>query len=242
MTDKAPSPKDTASVPKKKGKQDEAIIGTNDYSIISKRSVEKLYQRDEPEFLRPFVGKFKRRAPLINRGYWLRMRAIEHVIKTFLDEPTSKSKIILNLGCGYEPLPFRILWKYKIQCRNVKFIDIDFPQLMHQKVQIIHQNTLLTDLLHGSSGDTLPSEPILMDDKHYSAIGCDLGDVARIRELFSMLELQDHAVLFLAEVSMVYMKPDQATNLIKLCGELPDGKCCPWLHIRITEKLLITTT
>jgi hypothetical protein len=62
-----------------------------------------------------------------------------------------------------------------------------------------------------------------LDDQRYSAIGCDLGDITRMRELFSMLQLQSHAVLFLAEVSMVYMEPDQATNLITLCGELPDG-------------------
>lgn len=223
MTKMAPGLNGTTNVPKKKEKQDEAIIGTNDYSIVSKRSVEKLYHHDEPEFLRPFIGKFKRRAPLINRGYWLRMRAIEHVVKIFLDEPSTKSKNIINLGCGYEPLPFRMLWKYKSQCRNVKFIDIDFPRLMHRKVQVIHKNTMFTDLLDGSSGEYVRSESILLDDARYCAIGCDLGDAARMRELFSMLQLRNHAVLFLAEVSMVYMESDQATTLIKLCSELPDG-------------------
>ena len=33
-------------------------------------------------------------------GYWLRMHAIEQVIKQFLEQPSEKQKIVLNLGCG----------------------------------------------------------------------------------------------------------------------------------------------
>lgn len=223
MSKKAQSEAGATSIPKEKEKKDEAIIGTNDYSIVSKRSVEKLYLQNEPQFFRPFIEKPKRRAPLINRGYWLRMQAIEHVVKTFLHEPSSKNKIIINLGCGYEPLPFRILWKHKSLCRNVKFIDVDCPHLMRRKVSKIRKHTMYTDLLEDSSKDSTSSGPILMDHERYSAIGCDLGDVVAMRDLFAILQLQSYTILFLAEVSMVYMEPVEATNLIKLCGELPDG-------------------
>ncbi len=73
---------------------------TNDSSIVSKRSVSKLYFPDEPDFYEPFVQKHMRRSPLINRGYWLRMHAVEHVVRRFLQENTEKSKTIVNLGCG----------------------------------------------------------------------------------------------------------------------------------------------
>jgi len=227
MVKKTSQQNNSTSVPKKKAKQDEAIIGTNDYSIVSKRSVEKLYCPDEPEFLRAFVGKFKRRAPLINRGYWLRMKAIEHVIKTFLDEPMIKSKVIINLGCGYEPLPFRMLWKYKRECCDVKFIDVDFPQLMERKLQIIQSNSNFTDLLSSPSDVTMPllPGPILFEHKNYSAVGCDLGDISRMRDILKLkLHLDDRAILFVAEVSMVYMEAKPATELIKLCGEFEDGE------------------
>lgn len=216
-------PGTTTSVPRKKEKQDEAIIGTNDYSIVSKRSVEKLYLRNEPQFFRPFIERPKRRAPLINRGYWLRMQAIEHVVKRFLHEPSSKDKIIINLGCGYEPLPFRMLWKYKSLCQTVKFIDVDFPQLMRRKVSTIRKHAMYTDLIEDLEEVRELSNSILMEHARYSAIGCDLGDLAEMRHLFLRLQLQNHAVIFLAEVSMVYMEPVEATTLIKLCGELPDG-------------------
>lgn len=72
---------------------------TNNSSIVSKRSVERLYL-EKPHFFRYFVKKPIRRSPLINRGYWLRMHAIEQTVLRFLKEPSEKRKIVINLGCG----------------------------------------------------------------------------------------------------------------------------------------------
>lgn len=83
----------------RKAKADVSIMDTNDSSIVSKRSVERLYYQ-EPHFYRYFVKKPRTRAPLINRGYWLRMHAVEQVVKRFLEEPSKKRKVVLNLGCG----------------------------------------------------------------------------------------------------------------------------------------------
>ncbi|EHK18658.1 uncharacterized protein TRIVIDRAFT_44191 [Trichoderma virens Gv29-8] len=59
---------------------DDLVMGTNSSSITSKRSVERLYHSNEVPFFRYFVPKFQRRAPLINRGYWLRLRAIDTIV------------------------------------------------------------------------------------------------------------------------------------------------------------------
>lgn len=83
----------------RKARADASVMDTNNSSIVSKRSVERLYY-PEPHFYRYFVKKPQRRSPLINRGYWLRMHALEQVIRHFLDEPSQRKKIILNLGCG----------------------------------------------------------------------------------------------------------------------------------------------
>ena len=61
--------------------------GTNDSSIVSKRSVERTgYQirSGQGQWLRHFVKKPTRRSPLINLGYFLRMKAMEHVIDEVL--------------------------------------------------------------------------------------------------------------------------------------------------------------
>jgi hypothetical protein len=75
---------------------------TNNSSIVSKRSVEKLYYPDEPHFFRYFVKKFQRRAPLINRGYWLRLRAIDVLVRDFLRGAKARGRrgVVVNLGCG----------------------------------------------------------------------------------------------------------------------------------------------
>jgi tRNA wybutosine-synthesizing protein 4 len=73
---------------------------TNESSIVSKRSVSKLYRPDEPDFYEPFVQEHKRRSPLINRGHWLRMQAIEVTVRKFLAKYNRKNKIVVNLGCG----------------------------------------------------------------------------------------------------------------------------------------------
>lgn len=83
-----------------KMKRDEFVMDTNNSSIVSKRSVEKLYYANEPEYFRYFVSKLKRRSPLINRGYWLRMKAVEYTVTRFLAEKTAKRKVVVNLGCG----------------------------------------------------------------------------------------------------------------------------------------------
>ena len=50
----------------RKARQDGSVMATNNSSIVSKRSVERLYY-PEPHFYRYFVKKPLRRAPLINR-------------------------------------------------------------------------------------------------------------------------------------------------------------------------------
>ena len=80
-------------------KNADLIMGTNSSSIVSKRSVERLYL-PKPHFYRYFVRKPQRRSPTINRGYWLRMRAVDWVVRKFLERQTDREKIVINLGAG----------------------------------------------------------------------------------------------------------------------------------------------
>jgi tRNA wybutosine-synthesizing protein 4 len=212
-------------VPKAKVKQHEAIMGTNDYSTVSKRSVEKLYLREEPEFLRAFVHKFKRRTPLINRGYWLRMRAIEAVVKCFLNEETGKSKAVVNVGCGYEPLAFRMLWKYSKECQNVKFLDVDFPQLIQKKLEIITTEPSFQKYLDGAVGLDALHDSTFFDSERYCAVGCDLSGRDQLQYVLNdKLGLTRRSILFIDDSSTVYMPQKHATHLLQSCRAFPDGE------------------
>lgn len=89
-----------AGQPPQTTKTDDFIMDTNNSSIVSKRSVEKLYYPGQKEYFRYFVRKFQRRSPLINRGYWLRMKAVDSAVRKFLNQNQGTKKIVVNLGCG----------------------------------------------------------------------------------------------------------------------------------------------
>ncbi|KAI4108776.1 MAG: hypothetical protein L6R37_000774 [Teloschistes peruensis] len=187
-----------------KKNRDENIMGTNNSSILSKRSVER-YFHPSPHFFRYFVNKPQRRSPLIHRGYWLRMYLIEQAVLKFLREPSEKRKIILNLGCA-------------------TFVDIDYPELMSKKKDIIQKTAELRNLVW-------PVEDADGMDRNdrYVGVGCDLYDIAdlsRILEREVGTRCDSCLVLCVAEVSVTYMTVHAADALIKWTTQYEDVRFC----------------
>ncbi|EHY52861.1 tRNA methyltransferase ppm2 [Exophiala dermatitidis] len=213
MTSPTPSqgvgPEDEMALEKNAG----LIMGTNSSSIVSKRSVERLYL-PQPHFYRYFVKKPQRRAPTINRGYWLRMRAIDWVVRQFLEKPSDQKKVIINLGCGYDPIPFQWMAQDKELCEHTKFIDIDFEELMLTKREIILNTPKMKELLTLSTES--PSEKgVILDSEEYTALGCDLRNLRRLKRLVNaVVDIEDCLVLCIAEVSITYMAPEDSDALI----------------------------
>ncbi|PTB36290.1 hypothetical protein M441DRAFT_150835 [Trichoderma asperellum CBS 433.97] len=177
---------------------DDMVMGTNNSSIASKRSVERLYYGNEPSFFRYFVPKFQRRAPLINRGYWLRLRAIDVIVQKFLSKATTGKKVVINLGCGSDVLPWQCHARYKDLGNDVLFIDIDYPDLIRKKRAIVLQTPELRDLLGNDF-----------------TLGCDLRQLDQLRDVLkTVIDLPECAILFVAEVSITYMDTQSADSLI----------------------------
>ncbi|MCJ1311948.1 tRNA methyltransferase ppm2 [Agyrium rufum] len=217
--------KQQIKVRRKKEAEDDSIMGTNNSSIVSKRSVERLYY-PEPHFFRYFVKKPQRRAPVINRGYWFRMYAIERTVDRFLSRNTiGKTKVIINLGCG-DPLPFQLLAKNDEKLGDVIFVDVDYPDLIRKKAQCIAETPQLYDLLSHASYGSTTGAPGVSSDK-YHAVGCDLRDLDQLQTLLERIVRPTEAmVLMTAEVSITYMDPDAADNLIKWAAALDDATFC----------------
>ncbi|KAF3483174.1 leucine carboxyl methyltransferase 2 [Arthroderma uncinatum] len=196
------------------------VMGTNGSSIVSKRSVERIYY-DEPHFFRHFVMTIPRRAPLINRGYWLRMYAIEHTVLEFLKEDTGRPKLVINFGCGFDPLLFQLLAREPKLCENVKFIDIDHHKLMLEKWDAIQNSaelkSLIPDAVFADQGGPL------IRGKQYVGIGCDLGDLVELEKILkSELDPSKFSILCTAEVSLTYMDVKAADALIAWAVKLSD--------------------
>ncbi|KAH0495546.1 hypothetical protein TgHK011_009089 [Trichoderma gracile] len=195
---------------------DDMVMGTNNSSIASKRSVERLYHSNEVPFFRYFVPKFQRRAPLINRGYWLRLRAIDVTVQRFLSKETTGKKVVINLGCGSDVLPWQCHAR-QLASNDVLFVDVDYPDLMHKKRAVVLQTPELRKLL----GDdyTLSDrgkDGLLLRSTKYCQLGCDLRHLDRLRTLLdSVVNLSECAILFVAEVSITYMDTQYADALIE---------------------------
>ncbi|KAL8732477.1 MAG: hypothetical protein Q9166_002691 [cf. Caloplaca sp. 2 TL-2023] len=209
-----------------KTSHDEKIMNTNNSSIVSKRSVERLYL-EKPHFFRYFVKKPIRRSPLINRGYWLRMHAVEQNVSRFLKEPSEKKKTVLNLGCGYDPLPFHCLSRYPSDCKGVTFIDVDYPELMSTKRDVILETHEMKDLVGCIQSNGQEDSPTVIRSDHYVGVGCDLGDIAQLNNaLGKELRLGSCLVLCIAEVSITYMDVDEADALISWIAQYNDVRFC----------------
>ncbi|KAF5019760.1 hypothetical protein F66182_8232 [Fusarium sp. NRRL 66182] len=208
---------------------DDLIMGTNSSSIVSKRSVERLYYPNELHFFRYFVSKFQRRAPLINRGYWLRLRAIDVIVRQFVTAPKGGcKKVVINLGAGSDVLPWQSYHRYGDSCENTLFIDIDYPDLMRKKRAIVLGTPQLKELLGDdpfiSDKDT---DHLLLSSDKYCQIGCDLRELETLREcLESFLTLSDCSVLFVAEVSVTYMDTISADALIQWASSIGKAEFC----------------
>ena len=203
------------------------VIQTNDHCTVSKRSVEALYY-PRPHFYRYFVRKKKNRAPLVNRGYWLRMQIIERNVKKFLRQTTSARKVVINLGCGYDALPFRMLARERWACERTTFVDVDYPAVVENKTGVIRQNHELSDLLDRV---VTPAEdsPEVFRSENYVAVGCDLSDLAALKDaLERALPQSDGTYLVIAEVSLTYMTPHMADQLISWTAGLGPGMYCSW--------------
>ncbi|KAG5953471.1 hypothetical protein E4U53_005463 [Claviceps sorghi] len=220
----------TTSAPKLARRQlDELIMETNSSSIVSKRSVEKLYYSNESHYFRYFVNKYQRRAPLINRGYWLRLRAIDVVVRRFLTKhQRDKKKLIINLGCGSDVLPWQSHARYADLCENVLFVDIDYPELMRKKRSIVQETPQLREIL---GEDFIINESdedhVMIRSKVYCQIGCDLRELDKIGIILDDLtSLSECPVLFVAEVSITYMDTHYADALIQWASKIGNAEFC----------------
>ncbi|KAI0518568.1 leucine carboxyl methyltransferase [Xylaria bambusicola] len=220
-------PRRVAARSAKERAQDDLVMQTNSSSIVSKRSVERIYYPDEPHYFRYFVKKFQRRAPLINRGYHLRLHVIDVAVRRFLERPAHKTKVVVNLGCGSDVLPWQCMTRYPDACRGAKFVDIDFPDLMSKKRTIVLTTPELRSVFEPV--DTNVDEHVLLKSHMYSQIGCDLRNTADVEKALSTcldLEISDCIFMFVAEVSITYMETVGADAVIKWASSLGQAEFC----------------
>ncbi|KAF3991643.1 hypothetical protein FT663_01430 [Candidozyma haemuli var. vulneris] len=215
------------------------VQGTNNSSIVSKRSVEAIYnpilEPGSKEWIKHFVPKAKRRSPAINRGYWIRMESIKQMILRIrqkyaeVDAPVR----IVNLGCGFDTLPFQFL---ETQQGKYEFYDFDYPELVQRKLAVIKESEEILSVI-GSPNELTPVQKdmgITMATDTYKLVGCDLKDTKLYqKQLESLLpSSKGAATIFIAEVSLAYMKPEDANPVIEISSTVDNS------HFLVLEQIM----
>ena len=123
-----------------------------------------------------------------------------------------------SLICS-DPLAFQWLSKHQSIRNGCRFVDLDFPDLIAKKADVIANTPQLRQVI-----DPLerPSSPggLAIRSENYFALGCDLGDSNRLDELLAeSIDRSRSLILCIAEVSMTYMDVKAADALIEWAAQ-----------------------
>ncbi|KAG5851677.1 hypothetical protein ANANG_G00054190 [Anguilla anguilla] len=205
---------------KKKHGKDTAVQGTNDSSVVSKVSAAAQgYFLDD--FLKSFVCKVSRRAPLINRGYYVRWKAVDHCVKQFLrvteDCPRRQ---VLSLGAGFDSLYFRLHAEGAME--RVVVFEVDFPDVARRKAALINGSDHLKDALKDwGPSPSPPTGPVTISSDQYRLLGVDVRAEGAVEEALSRAGLQWSApTLLLSEVVLTYVDAQRSDAVIGWAARL----------------------
>ncbi|BFF94213.1 leucine carboxyl methyltransferase 1 [Drosophila madeirensis] len=189
---------------------DEAVIATNDDASDCKRCAVRLgYWKDD--YIGYFVRNQERKAPEINRGYFARVKGVEMCVEKFLKKTSGNCQII-NLGCGFDTLYFRL----RDTAHQVKnFIELDFPTVTARKCYTIKRNKALLAKIHDEDGEVRLS-PTDLHGPSYHLMGVDLRNLDEVDNKLQQAEV-DYTLptIFLAECVLVYIEAQNCRNLLK---------------------------
>ncbi|XP_067843944.1 tRNA wybutosine-synthesizing protein 4 isoform X2 [Heptranchias perlo] len=166
-------------------------------------------------FLKGFVNKTTRRAPLINRGYYVRAKAVDYSLRCFLQQTARYSRRqILSLGAGFDSLYFRL--KANGELKNVIMYEVDFPDVVQRKVTLIKNNPELMELI-GCIDEMRPAQTgsLCLSGMDYKLLGIDLTEIVELDNLLMETGLNPACpTLLLSEVVLTYMKVKSSSAVI----------------------------
>jgi len=140
--------------------------------------------------------------PIINRGTWSRVHAYQKMLSEFMKLPGEKQ--IVSVGSGLDTTFFYL--KLKFPKVGLKFVELDFEEIVTKKMNIISKNATLAKMKE-DAGDS------------YLVIICDLRDTSKLSEMFGKAKLDPKVQTFImTECVLVYMEPKHSRALVNFCG------------------------
>jgi [phosphatase 2A protein]-leucine-carboxy methyltransferase len=200
---------------------DTPITRTDDDALAARASAVKIgYWQDD--YIKHFCKQVDRKAPVINRGTYLRTQAIDDACKRFLQLPGPGLKQIISLGAGSDTRFFRLAQPYIAQDKDVPFRyhELDFAHVTQRKAMTMMTKKVLKDMLHYGSAPVLDSRAGSIHGNSYNLHPIDL------RSLVSTdLPGVDYTLptLILSEVCLIYMDLEDADAVLTWTQRFPNA-------------------
>ena len=203
-----------------------AIVETNDDATSSKYAAVLKHYWEDP-LIRFFVpaGTRVQRPPLINRGTFTRVASIDSTVQHFLSCGGTQ---VVNLGAGYDTTFARL----RCCCsfppgRSYTWWDVDLPEVVAQKAAAITRVPELrgsfagegSTMRVGAAGGALDHRTAAgAADLRYVLRAADLRDTAKFEAAAREILDPGKPTLFVSEVVLVYMDPEEGDRLIEWAG------------------------
>ncbi|MBN3307265.1 TYW4 protein, partial [Amia calva] len=194
------------------------VQGTNDSSVVSKVSAAALGYFLDP-FLKSFVCKSARRAPLINRGYYVRWQAVDHCVREFLRLTAhSARRQVVSLGAGFDSLYFRLCAGGTLG--GCVVFELDFPDVARRKTALMAAQPGLQEALPDWDPSTA-SHTGFVYSAQYRLLGVDLREVQGVESALRGAGLDPTVpTLLLSEVVLTYLDTESSDALIGWAARL----------------------
>lgn len=133
----------------------DAAIRSTDNDAVGSRiaAIQHRYLDSDPYslLLGPTVPPAPR-PPIINIGTFLRCRAIDNLVESFLSQGSDQKQII-SLGAGSDSRYWRLQTDAKTREKLKHYVELDFAELTVSKVEKIIRNKDLLSLVSSSEED-----------------------------------------------------------------------------------------
>ncbi|MCO5570010.1 hypothetical protein L7F22_023725 [Adiantum nelumboides] len=203
---------------------DTAIRSTDNDAVGSRIAAIQHHYLDADRtrsFSRP-VSAATTRPPIINIGTYLRCRAIDSLVASFVEQGTGKKQII-SLGAGSDSRYWRLHAQPATRARLRHYVELDFAELTTSKVaKVVRHQELLSAVASEEADVRISPNRASLQSASYSLLACDLRTLETSESVTQSLQgVLDPTLdtLILAECVLAYLHPASSTSLLQHLAE-----------------------
>mmetsp|Transcript_1079 Transcript_1079/g.1751 ORF Transcript_1079/g.1751 Transcript_1079/m.1751 type:complete len:374 (-) Transcript_1079:17-1138(-) len=168
-----------------------------------------------------------RRSPLMNRGTYTRVFAIQNAAEKFLEschEHKTPCQVV-SLGAGHDTLYFRLCQAGKFVPGD-RYIEMDLSEVITEKTSIISKNHDLSqyaDIVHPTNDLQQQQQQQAEADatlRQYTLLAGDMNNIEELRQVLTANLDASKPALFITELALIYLTAQASDRVISLISEL----------------------